>query len=110
MKNLSPSIVMVEDIKPNKPRESFNKNNINKLANLILEIEGLINPIILKREKLNLKTYNHTYSIIKGHLEYWSAIRAEEINPIKGETINSYIIDSDEEEKIYKQQIKLLRK
>ncbi len=101
---ISPSIVMVEDIRSSIPKNTFSESDLTKAALLILELEGVINPPILKEEGID------SYTVIDGHFEYYAAVRAEEINPMKGETINAYIIKSEEDVLYYEKQIKLFRK
>jgi hypothetical protein len=103
MKQISHSVVMVEDIQPSLPRTEFSESDLDKAAQLILKMEGLINPLILQETEVE------SYTIIEGHFEYYAALRAGEIDPINGETINAYIIDSDDELPFYEQQIELFR-
>jgi len=103
MKKISHAIVMVEDIHSSIPRSEFSETDLNEAAQLILKMEGIITPPIL------LQTGIDSYTIVDGTFEYYAALRAEEIEPLKGETINAYVIESEEEKAAYEKQIKLFR-
>ncbi|WP_445241153.1 ParB N-terminal domain-containing protein [Microcoleus vaginatus] len=76
---------------------------MEKLAQLILELGGLINPIILRRNGMD------SYEIVDGDFEYYAAAKAREINPMKGETIGAFILEP-ENEGLLLQQVQALRK
>lgn len=75
---------------------------MQKLARLILESGGLINPIIVRRNGMD------AYEIVDGDFEYYAAARAREIEPLKGETIGAFILEPENEE-ILLEQLKILR-
>ncbi len=97
------SLVAVKKISSTVPRSSFADDELEQAARLILAAEGVINPIVLQRTSLE------SYEVVDGHFEYYSAARAREIDPRKGEMIGAFIIE-DENEEIIKEQVKLLRK
>ncbi|AUI70320.1 hypothetical protein [Beggiatoa leptomitoformis] len=103
MSKLSPAIVLVKNIHCTLPRDTFSAADIEAGAHLILHIEGVINPLILRREGME------HYTIVEGHLEYYAALRSRELDLSRGETINAYIIEAETEETIL-QQISLFRK
>ena len=103
MKKISHAIVMVEDIHSSVPRTEFSETDLNEAAQLILKMQGIITPPIL------LQTGIDSYTVVEGHFEYYAALRAEEIEPLKGETINAYVIESEEEKAAYEQQIEMFR-
>lgn len=100
---LSPSLVAVKKITSKVPRSEFLDSELELAAHLILEAEGVINPIVVCRKSIN------SYEVIAGDFEYYAAAKAREINPRKGEMIGAFIVD-DQKEKVLKEQIKLLRK
>jgi ParB family chromosome partitioning protein len=100
---LSTSLVAVRKITSTVPRSNFADDNLEQAAQLILETQGVINPIVLHRTSLE------SYEVVDGHFEYYAAARAREIDPRKGEMISAFIVD-DENEKAIKEQIELLRK
>ena len=100
---LSTSLVAVKKITSTVPRSNFLDEDLEKAAQLILQAEGVINPIILQRTSLN------SYEVIDGDFEYYAAARAKEIDPRKGEMIGAFIIEEENEE-VLKKQVELLRK
>ncbi len=103
MKKLSPSLVAVKKITSTVPRANFADRDLEKLAQLILELGGLINPIILRRNGMD------AYEIVDGDFEYYAAAKAREINPMKGETIGAFILEPENEELLL-EQVQALRK
>jgi len=103
MKKLLVSLVLVKKITSTVPRSNFAERDLEKLAQLILELGGLINPIILRRNGMD------SYEIVDGDLEYYAAAKAREINPMKGETIGAFILEP-ENEGLLLEQVQALRK
>ncbi|MBE9006998.1 hypothetical protein IQ259_18475 [Fortiea sp. LEGE XX443] len=99
---LSTSLVAVKKITCNKPRSIFADDDLEKAAQLILESEGVINPIVVRR--INLQSYE----VVDGDFEYYAAARAREIDPRKGEMIGVFIIEPENEDNLTKQ-VKLFR-
>jgi ParB-like chromosome segregation protein Spo0J len=103
MKKLSPSLVSVKRITSAVPRSNFADRDLDKLARLILDAGGLINPIVVRRTSMD------AYEIVDGNLEYYAAARAREIEPLKGETIGAFILEP-ENEALLLEQLEILRK
>lgn len=103
MKKLSPSLVAVKKITSAVPRSNFANRDLEKLARLILDSGGLINPIIVRRNGMD------AYEIVDGDFEYYAAAKAREINPMKGETIGAFILEEENEELLL-EQLEILRK
>lgn len=103
MQKLSPSLVAVKKITSTVPRANFRDRDLEKVAQLILELGGLINPIILRRNGMD------AYEIVDGDFEYYAAAKAREINPMKGETIGAFILEPENEELLL-EQVQALRK
>jgi ParB family chromosome partitioning protein len=103
MKKLFPSLVAVKKITSAVPRSNFAEPDLDKLARLILESGGLINPIIVRRNGMD------AYEIVDGDFEYYAAARAKEIEPLKGETIGAFILEEENEELLL-EQLEILRK
>ncbi|MEG3880822.1 chromosome partitioning protein ParB [Microcoleus sp. herbarium7] len=103
MQKLSPSLVAVKKITSTVPRDNFADRDLEKVAQLILELGGSINPIILRRNGMD------AYEIVDGDFEYYAAAKAREINPMKGETIGAFILEPENEELLL-EQVKMLRK
>jgi hypothetical protein len=102
MKKLFPSLVAVKKIASAVPRSTFSEADLEKLARLILESGGLINPIIVRRISID------SYEIADGDFEYYAAAKAREIQPLKGETIGAFILEP-ENESVLLEQVKTLR-
>lgn len=103
MQKLSPSLVAVKKITSTVPRANFADRDLEKVAQLILELGGLINPIILRRNGMD------AYEIVDGDFEYYAAAKAREINPMKGETIGAFILEPENEELLL-EQVQALRR
>ncbi len=103
MKKLLVSLVLVKKIVSAVPRDNFADRDLEKVAQLILELGGLINPIILRRNGMD------AYEIVDGDFEYYAAVKAREINPLKGETIGAFILEP-ENEQLLLEQVQALRK
>lgn len=103
MKKLLLSLVLVKKITSTVPRDNFADRDLEKVAQLILESGGLINPIVLRRNGMD------AYDIVDGDFEYYAAAKAREINPLKGETIGAFILEPENEELLL-EQVQALRK
>jgi hypothetical protein len=102
VKKLSPSLVAVKKIASAVPRSNFAEADLEKLARLILGSGGSIDPIIVRRTSID------SYEIADGDFAYYAAVRAREIEPIKGETIGAFILEPENEELLL-EQVKILR-
>lgn len=96
--------VDITDINPSVPRETFSETELENLANLIIEMGGLIRPVILK--KADNKKIDERYNIISGDLEYYASVIANQKVP-DIEMINAFVVDK-EAENIALQQMQLL--
>jgi hypothetical protein len=83
-------LVETKSIHSTEPVSKFNSSEIDKLARLILDTNGLLRPLILKQ------TGHETYEVVSGHLEYYAAVRAKEKDARKAEMVNALIIESEE--------------
>jgi ParB family chromosome partitioning protein len=100
---LPTKLVAVKKISSSVARSSFTADDIEKAAKLIIEAEGTINPVVLRRTSLE------SYEVVDGHFEYYAAVRARELSPLKGEMIQAIILESGNEDALL-EQVKLLRK
>lgn len=103
MRKIQPAIVLVKTLQSSVSATEWNEALLNEAAHLILAGEGVISPPVLRRTGLD------SYTVVEGHFEYYAAVRAREIDPYKGETINAYIIESDDDEQLFRDQISLFR-
>ncbi len=100
---LSTSLVAVKKINSTVDRSKFSDDELERTAKLILEAEGIINPLILRRTSLE------SYEVVDGHFEYYAGAKAREKDPRKGEMIGAFIIEPENEE-VLKEQVEVLRK
>ncbi|GBF81239.1 chromosome partitioning protein ParB [Aphanothece sacrum] len=76
---------------------------VNRLANIILESGGIVNPLFVKKIGFD------SYELVYGDVEYYAALKASQLDPKKGEMIAAFIIENEQKEGI-KKQIEFLRK
>ena len=76
-----------------EPRSGFSKDKIEALANSFLTVGGNSQPILVQRLDFD------SFTVVSGHLEYYAAVRAREIND-DFEMINAIIITSENEVQI----------
>jgi ParB family transcriptional regulator, chromosome partitioning protein len=89
------SNVDISDVVSSRERSSFSEQELETLANLIVEMGGLIHPAILKRAGFE-KGYER-FQVIYGDLEYHASVLAKQKNP-DIEMINAFIIDPGSED------------
>ncbi|ETX02383.1 MAG: hypothetical protein ETSY1_03760 [Candidatus Entotheonella factor] len=95
--------VDVKEIESHVPRSNFSEDEIERLADLILQCGGILRPLIVKQEDID------KFILLDGFREYYSAVRAREKNPRHGELVNSFVIAPKDDIEIVHQQITLLR-
>ena len=84
--------VDITDINPSVARETFSETELENLANLIIEMGGIIRPAILK--KADNKKVDERYNIISGDLEYYASVIANKKVP-DIEMINAFVVDKE---------------
>lgn len=94
---LSTSLVAVKKITSTRARSIFVEDELEQAAQSILESEGVINPIVVRRTSLQ------SFEVVDGDFEYYAATRAREIDPRKGEMIGVFIIEPENEDTLTKQ-------
>lgn len=97
------ALVDVKNISSSISRSTFSESELEVLAQMILDIGGLVSPVVLK------PVGPERYAVIEGDLEYYAAVRAKEINPRKGEMVNALIV-SPKNEEIASRQIQATKK
>ena len=91
------ALVDVKDITSNMTRSSFSEVDLERIAQMILDCEGLIRPLVLK------VTGAESYTVVDGHFEYYAAVRAREKDPRKGEMVNAFVVSPKSENIVAKQ-------
>jgi len=82
-------LVDVKSISSNVPRSQFPTDEIETLAQSILDAGGLLSPLLLKQ------TGAESYQVLAGDRQYYAAVRAKEINPRQAETVNAFVVPED---------------
>jgi hypothetical protein len=90
-------LVDVRSITSKLPRSEFKVDELETLAQNILEANGLLSPLLLKQTGVD------SYEVLAGDREYYAAVRAKEINPRAAEMVNAFIIPEDLEDAAIKQ-------
>jgi hypothetical protein len=93
---LNTSSVDLEGITSSVSRSQFDESELEYLANLFLKSGDTVSPILL-REKSPI-----AFEVLKGHREYYAAIKAQEIDP-RFEAIRAYIVPSDRQDSVLEQ-------
>ena len=99
---LHTSLVDLDNITPSRPRSDFSEEKIAELAESILEIGGVICPIILKRTGIE------TCRILDGDFQFWGAMEAAEKYPQHHHAMIRAFIVPDAQEDSYKKQKDIL--
>jgi hypothetical protein len=89
-------LIDIKDIVSSVTKEKFTESELDSLADLIVDMGGLMRPVILK------KIGFERFEVIDGHLEYYASLKAKEKKPDL-ETINSFVIEPEVEEIAIKQ-------
>ena len=99
--SLKTSLVDLDKITSHLKRSDFSEENLEQLAQMMIQVNGIIQPPILEevsREK---------YEVIEGDFQYYSALKASEIDD-DFEMIRAFII-SDREKELIQQQLNILK-
>ncbi|NJN74842.1 MAG: hypothetical protein HC799_19690 [Limnothrix sp. RL_2_0] len=94
-------LVDVVSISSTKPRSSYSEQVIDRLARNILSSEVLVRPLLIELVDVE------SYQVVFGHLEYFAAVRARELDPRKGEMVGAFILNSNNQSSL-KEQMEIL--
>lgn len=100
--SLDSSLIPVRKIVSHVPRSTFLDEQIEQTAKAILDAEGIINPIIVRQLSFQ------EFEVVEGHLEYYAAVRARELDLARGEMTDVIILEPENEAAVLAQ-IELLR-
>ncbi|HEY9765587.1 MAG TPA: hypothetical protein V6C82_04455 [Chroococcales cyanobacterium] len=95
--NFAPSLVAVRKITSMVPRSSFDPGAIDETAQLILKTGALLDPLIVRRLDLE------SFELLDGHFAFYAAVRARELDLLKGETVLAFIADEARQSAIARQ-------
>ncbi len=90
-------LVETKSISSSQSASSFSQSEVDNLAKLILDANGLLRPLVLKQIGLE------KYEVVSGHLEYYAAVRAKEKDALKAEMVNALVIEAEEEKAVIQQ-------
>ena len=96
------SLVDIDKITSKVERSTFSEKELEKLARSILELNGVVSPLVVQETSLE------KYEVIEGDFQFYGALKAWEIND-NFEMIRAFIVN-DQEKKLLTQQLKLLQK
>lgn len=95
---LATSFVLLRKVKPTASRWHFSEPELETAAQLILEVGGVINPIVIRRE-----SSSESYAVLHGNFEYYAMARAHQMDSRRCESIEAFIVESRDEPVILKQ-------
>lgn len=95
---LATSFVPLRKVKPTASCWNFASAELDAAAQLVLEVEGVINPIVIRRED-----NSDSYVILDGNFEYYAVARAHRLNTRCCDSIEAFVIDSQDQATIQKQ-------
>ena len=93
-------LVDIDKITSKVKRSNFAENELEKLAHSILQLNGIIQPLVLKEIDLE------KYEVIEGDFQYYGALKAWEIDD-DFEMIRGFVVN-EKENNLVAEQLKLL--
>lgn len=100
---LAITLIPVRKIKPSASRWNFSDAAIEQAAHAIAKVEGMINPLVLRRQ-----TGLESYEVLEGNFEYYAAARASELEPDRCGRVAA-VIAEPEDEALIREQIQFFR-
>lgn len=94
--SLETYLVDIQDISSSQLRSNFSEKDLKNMAELILELGGLLKPLIIKEGGLR------RFEVIEGHFEYYAVVKALEIDDDL-EMVRAFIINENAENSAKKQ-------
>ena len=94
------SLVDIDKIRSQVKRSTFSEEDLEKLAQLILQLNGLVTPLVVQEISLE------KYEVIEGDFLFYGALKAWEIDD-NFEMIRAFIVN-EEEKKLVFEQLQLL--
>jgi ParB family chromosome partitioning protein len=98
------SFVPLQKIKPTASRWNFLPTELEAAAQLVLSLEGVINPLILRQE-IN----SQSYAVLDGNFEYYAIAHAHQLDAQCCTAVEAFIV-APENETAIQQQIALFRR
>ncbi len=94
------SLVDIDKITSKIPRSNFAEEDLEKLAQLILQLDGIVQPLVVEETSLE------RYELVEGSFQFYGALKAWEFDD-EFETIRAFIVNKKENDLI-SQQLNLL--
>jgi hypothetical protein len=85
-KKLLPLIVPISRISSDISVSNFDRNELEILGELSLVLGGFLVPPVLVR-------HSGGYKVVSGHLQYYAAVLAKQLNPKAGENIPAIVLE-----------------
>jgi hypothetical protein len=95
---LATTFVPLHKVKPTASRWNFPEADLEAAAQLVLAVEGIVNPIVIRRE-----TNSDAYAVLDGNFEYYAVARAHQIDAQRCTAIEAFVVESRDEAVIQKQ-------
>lgn len=101
VKTTSFHFIPVDEISSPEPESGFSADQIKALAEKIIKTKILLSPLIV------LENCPGQYEVIVGHLNYYAAKAAQDINPRIAELVSAFVVPPHEAD-LVKEQLQLL--
>jgi hypothetical protein len=95
------SLVDIDKINSQVKRSTFSEVELEKLAQLILQLNGIVQPLVVKEIGLE------KYEVLEGDFQFYGALKAWEIDD-NFEMVRAFIVN-DKESTLVTKQLKLLQ-
>lgn len=92
------SFVPLHKIKPTASRWNFSDTALETAARLALQVEGIINPIVIRREQSS-----NSYIVLDGNFEYYAMAYAHQMDAQRCVSVEAFIVEPKDEPWIQKQ-------
>jgi len=99
-------IDIVSILPPPPPPVPLDPDQIEALARSIVELGGVIHPLIVAKAGVNADGEDQ-FRLVAGDLQYAAAVRALELDP-KQEMVRAYIAQTPEQELAFQRQLAIL--
>ena len=87
----------VKEITTDFPKSNIPSEQIEHLAQLILNSGELVRPLVVRQTGIE------SFELLSSPLEYYAAVRAREIEPRKGEMVSAFLISKKDDSAIQEQ-------
>lgn len=85
-------LIPIEEVICDGPKPRFSTEDLEALAQNILNTGGLLSPLVVTQTEIE------SYSLIDGELNYYAALRAQEIDPRAAEMVGVFVVEESHRE------------